>query len=114
MGKSKVVKNESQEFVTGKDFKEESVFVQLGRVIDSYEMESVLPKEKFKPMTTIKTDDGGYYKVGLNEAKFMREMLVKIPTVARAEVLRDIQYNKGFGEFKTAIKTYAAQTRVKL
>lgn len=103
-----------QLFEVGKDYKQESVFLQLARVVESYEMENVLPKEKFKPTTTITTDDGAIYKVGLKEAEFMREMLVKIPTVQRAEVLRSIQYKKGFGEFKTAIKQYAAQKRISL
>lgn len=84
----------------GEGFKRESIYIQLGRILDSESARSVVPANKFKPVESVVTDDGKRFKVKAEEAKFMREKLMLIPTVTRAELLKQIQTAVGFKEFR--------------
>ena len=85
-------------------FSEESMYMQLGRILDSESARSVVPAHKFKPIETVVTDGGKSFKVKHREALLMREMIVKVPTVERGELLKRIQTPEGFKEFRDAIK----------
>lgn len=85
-------------------FKKESVYMQLGRIIDSESVRDVVPAHKFKPVDSVITEEGKRFKVKPREAMFMREMIVKVPTVDRADLLKKIQTSEGFKEFRDVMK----------
>jgi len=86
------------------EFTKESMYMQLGRIVDSESARSVVPANKFKPVEFVTTDDGVRFKVSAKEAQFMREMIVKVPTVPRADLLKQIQKQEGFKEFRQVMK----------
>jgi hypothetical protein len=88
----------------GDEFKRESMYIQLGRIVDSESARAVVPANKFNPVESVITDDGKVFKVKASEAQFMREKLLLIPTVTRAEVLKQIQTAVGFKEFRSVMK----------
>lgn len=87
----------------GEGFKRESVFIQLGRILDSESARAVVPANKFNPVESIVTDDGKRFKVKPEEALFMRTKLLQVPTVPRAELLKQIQTAVGFKEFRNVM-----------
>jgi hypothetical protein len=88
------------------EFRKESMYMQLGRIVDSESARSVVPAKKFNPVEHVITEEGTKFKVSAKEAQFMREMIVKVPTVPRADLLKKIQTKNGFKEFKEAIKQF--------
>lgn len=93
------------------EFVKESMYMQLGRIVDSESARAVVPAHKFKPVEFVTTDDGVKFKVTAKEAQFMREMIVKVPTVPRADLLKQIQNQAGFKEFRQVMKILAKEQR---
>jgi hypothetical protein len=88
----------------GEGFKRESVYIQLGRILDSESARAVVPANKFNPVESVVTDDGKRFRVKPDEALFMREKLLLVPTVPRAELFKQIQTAVGFKEFREVMK----------
>lgn len=88
------------------EFRKESMYMQLGRIVDSESARSVVPAHKFNPVEYVTTEEGTKFKVSPKEAQLMREMIVKVPTVPRADLLKQIQTRNGFKEFREAIKYF--------
>lgn len=90
----------------GEDFKRESVYIQLGRILDSESARAVVPANKFNPVESIVTDEGKRFKVKAKEAAQLRETLLLIPTVIRADIFKKIQTAAGFKEYREAVKEF--------
>lgn len=94
------------------EFKQEAIYIQLARIIDSKSAEEIYnPKGKvkdyfrrFNPITTVKTDDGVEFAVTVEEAKRIREALLKIPTPRRAEIFKEMQVSKGFARIVEVLR----------
>lgn len=93
------------------EFKRESVYVQLGRIVDSTSAKEIYnPKGKvrdffrrFNAITSITTDDGVEFEFTPNEAKHLREKIMVVPSNRRLEFLKYIQNSEGFGRFVRAM-----------
>lgn len=77
----------------GAGFRNEAMFNQLGKVLDS--------QESPKPLNTVTTDDGKTFKVSAEQAQMLRMLATtdKVKPQVRAEFTRDIQTSNGLIDF---------------
>lgn len=77
----------------GPGFKNDPMFTQLGKVLDS--------QESPKPVNTVTTDDGKTFKVGAEQAQMLRMLATtdKVKPQVRAQFTRDIQHSNGLTDF---------------
>jgi len=86
-------------------FKEKSILEQLNVVIDSGLIDPVKDKiKKFKPITSVVTDDGDKIKVTAAEALRIRETVIGIHPKDRLDVLKQLQTTKGMKEVLNYIR----------
>lgn len=74
-------------------FKNEPMFTQLGKVLDS--------QDNPRPVNTVTTDDGKTFKVTVDQAQVLRMLATtdKVKPQVRAEFTRDIQHSHGLTDF---------------
>lgn len=77
----------------GPGFKNEAMFNQLGKVLDS--------QESPKPLNTVTTDDGKTFEVSVEQAQMLRMLATtdKVKPQVRAQFTRDIQHSNGLTDF---------------
>ena len=76
-----------------KDFKEDSLFNQLGKVLDS--------QGNPKPVDTVVTDDGQSHRVTVAQAQMLRDLLTseQIKPAIRLKFTKDIQNSATLTKF---------------
>ncbi len=74
-------------------FRQEPVFVQLGKVLDS--------SDTPKPITSVTTDDGKEHPVTADQARVLRMLATtdKVKPMVRDTFLKDIQTTNGLVDF---------------
>jgi hypothetical protein len=74
-------------------FKNETMFNQLGKVLDS--------QENPKPLNTVTTDDGKTFKVTADQAQILRMLATtdKVKPQVRMQFTKDIQTSNGLIDF---------------
>jgi hypothetical protein len=74
-------------------FKNETMFNQLGKVLDS--------QENPKPLNTVTTDDGKNFKVTADQARMLRMLATtdKVKPQVRMQFTKDIQTSNGLTDF---------------
>lgn len=74
-------------------FKNEPMFDQLGKVLDS--------QENPKPLNTVTTDDGKSFRVSADQARMLRMLATtdKVKPQVRVQFTRDIQTANGLTDF---------------
>jgi flagellar hook-associated protein FlgK len=74
-------------------FKGETMFNQLGKVLDS--------QESPKPLNTVTTDDGKTFKVSADQAQILRMLATtdKVKPQVRMQFTKDIQTSNGLIDF---------------
>lgn len=74
-------------------FKNEPMFDQLGKVLDS--------QENPKPLNTVTTDDGKAFRVSADQARMLRMLATtdKVKPQVRVQFTRDIQTANGLTDF---------------
>ena len=74
-------------------FKNETMFNQLGKVLDS--------QENPKPLNTVTTDDGKTFKVTADQAQILRMLATtdKVKPQVRMQFTKDIQTSNGLTDF---------------
>jgi hypothetical protein len=74
-------------------FKGETMFNQLGKVLDS--------QENPKPLNTVTTDDGKTFKVSVEQAQMLRMLATtdKVKPQVRVQFTKDIQTANGLVDF---------------
>lgn len=77
----------------GPGFKNEPMFNQLGKVLDS--------QGNPKPVNSVTTDDGKTFNVTVDQAQMLRMLATtdKVKPQVRAEFTRDIQHSNGLTDF---------------
>jgi len=85
----------------GAGFKQEPMYVQLGKVLDS--------QGNPNPVDTVTTDDGKTFKVTADQAKALRMLLTidssKVKPQIKDRFTKDLQTSSGFADFAD-IKDY--------
>lgn len=85
----------------GASFKQDPMYIQLGKVLDS--------QGNPKPVDTVTTDDGKTFKVSPNQAKALRMLLTidssKVKPQIKDKFTKDLQTSSGFADFAD-IKDY--------
>jgi hypothetical protein len=85
-------------------FKEQPMFDQLARVMDSVDAGEVYNPigrvknyfRHFNPVDTVTTDDGWMYEVTPQEADEIRKLVLSIDSRKRGDVFKQMQNSKGF------------------
>lgn len=74
-------------------FKNEAMFNQLGKVLDS--------QESPKPLNTVTTDDGKTFRVSVEQAQMLRMLATtdKVKPQVRIQFTKDIQTANGLTDF---------------
>ncbi len=86
-------------------FKEKSIIEQLGVVIDSGMVDPVKEKiKRFKPITSVITDDGDKIKLTAAEALEIRETVIGINPKDRLDALKQLQTTKGMKQVLNYIR----------
>ena len=85
-------------------FKQAPMMEQLGRIIDSAEIEDVVPSHKYNPVQSVVTDDGHEIAVHAKEAKIIRNFVLDIPAQRRLEALKMIQTTEGLTKVLDSVK----------
>lgn len=76
-----------------KEFKQDSMFNQLGKILDS--------QGNPRPLDTVVTDDGKKHKVNFNQAKTLRRLLTapRVKPDVKAKFTKDIQTSEVLDKF---------------
>lgn len=76
-----------------KEFKQDSMFNQLGKILDS--------QGNPRPLDTVVTDDGKKHKVNFNQAKTLRRLLTapRVKPDIKAKFTKDIQTSEVLDKF---------------
>jgi hypothetical protein len=79
-------------------FKQDSMLEQFSRVIDSSKIIPGvdLPEHKYRPITTVVTDDGDEFVVTATQAETMYDIAVSVKASRRLDFLKTIQTTTGF------------------
>jgi len=77
---------------------------QLGRIIDSAEVEDVVPAHKYNPVKSVVTDDGHEIAVHAKEAKVIRNMILDVPAKHRLDALKLIQTTEGLTKILNQVR----------
>jgi hypothetical protein len=78
-------------------FKETSILEQLGKIIDSASIvvDVEVPRNKYRPVNTVKTDDGDEIIMSVIQAEKMKELILKVPVKYRLYTLKRVQTTAG-------------------
>ena len=76
-----------------KEFKQDSMFNQLGKILDS--------QGNPRPLDTVVTDDGKKHRVNFNQAKTLRRLLTapRVKPDVKAKFTKDIQTSEVLDKF---------------
>jgi NDP-sugar pyrophosphorylase family protein len=77
------------------NFKREAMWVQMGRIEDSAELKDVVDEKKYRPITSVITDDGDMIEMTAEQVKAVKQVITSVPTQARASVIESIQTTRG-------------------
>jgi len=82
-------------------FKQVSLMEQLSKIIDSAAIVPGvdLPENKYKPVTTVITDDGDSITVTAAKAKAIRQAIFDVPANMRLEVIKFLQTTEGLTKY---------------
>jgi hypothetical protein len=80
----------------GVSYKNPQIFIQLGKILDS--------RGNPRPVSSIVTDDGVAYDVDFEQAEIMLDVIRRLPTQVRRQVIESIQYSEGMESFLDAIE----------
>ena len=90
-----IIKKEFVDPIAGfdKEFKQDSMFNQLGKILDS--------QGNPRPLDTVVTDDGKKHKVNFNQAKTLRRLLTapRVKPDIKAKFTKDIQTSEVLDKF---------------
>jgi len=76
-----------------KEFKQDSIFNQLGKILDS--------RGNPNPLDTVTTDDGKKFKVSMNQATVLRRLLTapSVKPQVKAQFTKDLQQSQTIEKF---------------
>lgn len=79
-----------------KEFKQDSIFNQLGKILDS--------RGNPNPLDTVTTDDGKKFKVSMNQATVLRRLLTapSVKPQVKAQFTKDLQQSQTIEKFLQA------------
>ena len=79
-----------------KEFKQDSIFNQLGKILDS--------RGNPNPLDTVTTDDGKKFKVSMNQASVLRRLLTapSVKPQVKAQFTKDLQQSQTIEKFLQA------------
>ena len=79
-----------------KEFKQDSIFNQLGKILDS--------RGNPNPLDTVTTDDGKKFKVSMNQATVLRRFLTapSVKPQVKAQFTKDLQQSQTIEKFLQA------------
>jgi hypothetical protein len=80
------------------------IWDQLGKIQDSESAREVVKAAKFKPVNTVKTDDGVTVIVTPAECQKIKDVLLELRTPFRAKVLKQLQMSKGLNNMLRLIR----------
>ncbi len=79
-----------------REFKQDSIFNQLGKILDS--------RGNPNPLDTVTTDDGKKFKVSMNQATVLRRLLTapSVKPQVKAQFTKDLQQSQTIEKFLQA------------